>query len=278
MLRVEIQVDQELPAESSDAERQLNQRITKGLDTLRLMAGVARDFVMNYISLVRSKEGQYWLGPSTLTPRVRWLSQLLDHDGSQIPVGYNDPFVVSYRSVDTALSKENHSQLLDQAAQGVHPGLAEIFLSDAKLAASQPENPDLRQAVLLAAIACEVKVKEALMAVASPAQESLVNLLLENPRDWSMAAASLFDKAMDAICGRSLRTENRVLHKDISLLYENRNRIAHRGGTGLSTDDVLRGHITSADQAFDWLNDIIATGQAGEESNSTTGEEADTVD
>lgn len=168
-----------------------------------------------------------------------------------------DPIPVTWYSADSALSEEKNAELVRQAALGTKPGLAETLFSDARFAL-QPPIPDFRQAVLLAAIACEVKVKDVLVSMASPDQRPVLNLLLENPRDWSMGAASLFDKAMEAVCSRLLRKEDPALYKDVDLLYQNRNKIAHRGGTGLLTDDVLRGHVVSAGQAFAWLDGIVA--------------------
>jgi hypothetical protein len=63
---------------------------------------------------------------------------------------------------------------------------------------------------------------------------------------------------MKAISGRSLKEDNKMLYRDVVLLYENRNKIAHRGGSGLSTEDVLREHIASAGKVFDWLAEISA--------------------
>lgn len=71
-----------------------------------------------------------------------------------------------------------------------------------------------------------------------------------------MAAASLFDKGLKAVCGKSLREEDRNLYKAIDLLFQDRNKIAHRGGAGLSPDDTLKEHIRSAKSVFKWLDGI----------------------
>jgi hypothetical protein len=109
---------------------------------------------------------------------------------------------------------------------------------------------------MLAAIACEIKVKDAITALASEEQKPLVNLLLENPRDWTMAAASLFDKGMGAVCGRSLRTEDKKLFKEVVLIFQDRNSIAHKDGGKVSADNVLKRHVTSAKSAFAWLDSV----------------------
>jgi hypothetical protein len=85
-------------------------------------------------------------------------------------------------------------------------------------------------AVLLAAIAAEVGVKEVLRATAGEKRE-LGEVLLSKPRDFSVAARILFSDVMTTINGRSLKRENPALEKAVGALFETRNRIAHRGET-----------------------------------------------
>jgi hypothetical protein len=283
MIRVEVEVDSDLKAppdpasvpvsdaDSKAAEVAVSDKssassqpitdptvniVTEGLRILHDSVSIAREFAQKYIALVRAEAGQYWLGPSEFQLRTTWLSQLIDSDGRVIPVGYNDGFIAVIHPVASALTEETHIELLRRAAEGSKPGLADQFLSDAEYAARTPLNPNLRQAVLLAAIACEIKIKDAIATLASVEQQSLVGLLLENPRDWTMAASSLFDKGMKAVCGKSLRDEDRLLYKEIDVLFQDRNKIAHRGGSSVSSDDILRKHIISARSAFEWLEEI----------------------
>ena len=89
---------------------------------------------------------------------------------------------------------------------------------------------DFRRAVLIAAIACEVKVKEVLRQAASEDQRSLLDFALDNPREVTVTAADgLFDKLMLATAGRSLRQDDRQLFRHIQELYTVRNRVAHSG-------------------------------------------------
>lgn len=240
MIRVEVHVPGDLKAPPEQGAKPSNKDINTGISILRDLVEVAREFAQNYIGLARTIFGQYWLGPSESKLKTTWVNQLLDDDGNIIPVAYYDPVRISWHSFDSALSVDANQWLVDSAANGDRPELAESFLRDADYAATQTSYPDLRQAVLLAAIACEIKVKDTLNAMASPEQVPLLTLLLENPRDWSMTASSLFDKAARAICGRSLRDENRNLFKEIDLLFQDRNKIAHKGGEKVSPDILLK--------------------------------------
>jgi hypothetical protein len=282
IIRVEVQVESDLkaPPESdagnkaaepgpdagSEAAEPSVNALDEGIRILSETVKIAREFAQRYINLVRTQLHQFWLGPSESQLRVTWLSQLIDSDGHNIPVGYNDPFPpVLVHWTDSALSVEVQAALVRKASEGVEPDLADTFLNDAEYTTYMFANPNLRQAVLLAAVACEIKIKDTITTLASPEQRSLVNLLLENPRDWTMAAAALFDKGMEAVCGKSLRTENLDLYKEIDLLFRDRNNIAHKGGARVSPDDILIKHISSAKSAFEWLDGILSQARVNAE-------------
>src|SRR5207244_2004816 len=104
------------------------------------------------------------------------------------------------------------------------------LLADARFYAWHASQPNPRIAVLLAAIATEVRIKAFLTSSATPEQAPLVNLILSSPQDVSLAAVSLFDKGLLAVCGRSLRADDPAGYKALIGLFEARNKLAHRGG------------------------------------------------
>ena len=111
--------------------------------------------------------------------------------------------------------------------------------------------------MLLTAVSCEIKIKDALLFLAKSDQRPLVEWLLESPRDFSVAAVALFDNGLKSICGRSLREDDRFLFKCIQRLFEARNRVAHRGAE-ISYNDVAI-HVNMANAAFAYL-DRVAKG------------------
>jgi hypothetical protein len=131
--------------------------------------------------------------------------------------------------------------------------IAETLLADA-LYFIQLNPADYQRAVLMAAIACEVKVKDTLREKVPPDRLPLVDLILENPRDWSLAAVALFDKATSAAFGRSLRADNREAYKDVGKLFELRNRIAHKGEK--PEENEARRCVLSGRQVFRWLDEL----------------------
>ena len=148
--------------------------IDEGIRILRETVSIAREFAERYIALVRTELDQYWLGPSESRLKQTWLSQLIDSDGRAIPVGYSEAEPVQIHLTESALPGEVHAALVQKASEGAEPGLADKFLRDAEYTAFAASAPHMRQAVLLAAIACEIKVKTAITTLASPEQLPLV--------------------------------------------------------------------------------------------------------
>jgi hypothetical protein len=78
---------------------------------------------------------------------------------------------------------------------------------------------------------------------------------LDNPRDVFEQAAGLFDKTAKAVTGRSLREENGAIYKGVVALFEDRNRVAHRGKE--IEVGVAQTHLKNAEAALDWTAGLV---------------------
>ena len=139
--------------------------------------------------------------------------------------------------------------------------VAETLLADAEHYARHGIR-DLRRAVLMAAIACEVKVKAILRRHATEAQRSLLDFALDHPHEVTVTAASgLFHKLMLATLGRSLSQDDNKLFKDVERLYKVRNDIAHHGimPDATDADRVVR----ATRRCFIWLDNLADPGRTG---------------
>jgi hypothetical protein len=134
------------------------------------------------------------------------------------------------------------------------PPLWARVLADAQYYTWTDEWAAPERAVLFAALACELAVKETLRETAEGEVRALLELVLEHPRDYSLAAAELFAKPMQAITGRSLRDEDRALWKRVDVLFRERNRVAHKGAR-LSHREA-RELVASAVEAIEWLRRV----------------------
>jgi hypothetical protein len=238
---------------SESAEDEADEELSNFLRrTYQTAEGVAADFV----ECARLR-GQPWLGvhgqrPELVgDPRVSdgHADHWLDVDG----VPYRNP-EPQQCPVEAAISPDVVSSLAGLLGdERPELPIAETLLADA-LHFAWLNPPDLQRAVLMAAIGCEVKVKARLREKVSAEGLPLIDLLLGNPRDWSVAAIALFDKGMFAALHRSLKSENRELYKRVSQMFELRNRIAHLGER--PNELAAKDAIAAVREVFRWLDEL----------------------
>jgi len=255
ILRVTVRGPGDILAADFDRtnEERRNSAISVAFKAIGEFHELAVSVLGKFLTWARAANGQWWTGLNGDPCQLVWRSQLLDEAGNVLPIGYPGPHASLIRdAAKIALSGETASRIIGEIMKGADPPLERIFLSDAQFLAFRSEWRNLRHALLMAAIACEIAVKRYMRNVASPDQQPLVELALANPRDVSMAAASLFDKGCKAVSGKSLREENKDLYKRLERLFRDRNQVAHSGGAELA-DDALIAHVRTAREAIEWL-------------------------
>jgi hypothetical protein len=134
------------------------------------------------------------------------------------------------------------------------PPTPETMLADARFLANWRQPPDAQRAVLMAAIACEVKVQRRLLELAKPDALPLLDLMLDNPRAFPHAALELFNKVPAAVGVHTLRDEDIELFKSVARLYEVRNAVAHRGET--PDAEEVANLVIAATRVFSWLDGL----------------------
>ncbi|HAF08839.1 MAG TPA: hypothetical protein DCK98_02000 [Chloroflexi bacterium] len=131
------------------------------------------------------------------------------------------------------------------------PPIPALLLADALFFVRRTGPVELQRAVLLAAIATELKVKEILRS-APPKKAALVEIIIG--RDAPVAVAALFDKTLSAAIGHSLLDEQKDLFKRVWRLFELRNQIAHSGA--VPDLESARDLVRAAREASEWLDSI----------------------
>lgn len=131
------------------------------------------------------------------------------------------------------------------------------LLSDAFYYATSADSANPRMGIILAAIAVEVRIKAFLTERASEEQRDLVELVIDNPRDVTLAAVSLYDKGLKAVVGRSLREEDRPAYNALTALFVERNRLVHKGDlTADISRHVAARHLVAARTGFAYLQEL----------------------
>jgi len=193
------------------------------------------------------------MGTSADLPIRALFSHLDDIDLSQrIPVGAGKTLIIHSRPQEAAVNSNVLDMYVANVCSGKSVELPKELLSDAKYLAWIRDPKDLRIAVLTAAIACEAKIKKDLVENAKSEKEQLlVDVILKNPRDVTVAVAQLFDRPAQAILGRSMKTDRKTLFDATRRLFETRNAIAH--GKAKPTDGAMLEAVRTATEIFGWL-------------------------
>lgn len=268
MIRVTVECTLPFGADDvGDGRRPPDAIFEAGMAVLKAAANAARGLFHDYLELIRAEDGQHWLGLSGSRHRVVWLTEVWEQKTDRwVKVGYNDPLTAFTPSSDRALSLDDHRRAIAQASRGERPALRNALIADAKYLVWRSDPPQLREAVLLAAIACEVTIKQTLRAASSNAGLPVLDWALDNPRDVSEQAAGLFDKTAKAVTGRSLREDNKPVYKGLVALFEDRNKVAHRGKD--IDQSVAQAHLVNAEEAMSWAEELVHAAPPTEEAAS----------
>jgi hypothetical protein len=165
------------------------------VDATREAGRVAREGLRGFLDWVRVR-GQHWLGPDAGSPRALGHAELVDLDTGQLlptRIRLEPSLVIRTVKEHQVLNAERVADALEAVNHGTGPPLEDLLRADALYLLQDAEPPDFARAVITAAIACEVKIKRTLRHSATEEQQELVDLLLNNPHDWSLALLALFD-------------------------------------------------------------------------------------
>jgi len=137
---------------------------------------------------------------------------------------------------------------------GVGPSISAVLLAQASNYAMANPSASKSAAVTLAAIACELSIKERLIEKATPEQAELVRLLIPERGSSRLSMVDLVKGAFLPVFGRSLRENNGDLWRRYISLIEARNAFAHRGEE--FNEMVAWGHVNTAREVLEWIETI----------------------
>lgn len=263
VLAFQIEVDVGFEPSTTDLDPDEHRdEIERGQAALDEAFPIALSLANDFISWLRVNTGRYWLGPSHEAPEV------IDGDLIETAsrrrvrnVGFNPVLHITGVGAE-GLTVGELDQVAERLAAEEAPGTAEVLLSDAQEALTGPGveqdwqtvRRDIRRAILLGGIACELKIKSTLLDKTPPDKGGLVDIILKNYREIEIAIGELPHKTMKAAVGRSLHEDDPTLFGAVKKLFTARNNVAHRGEP--PTLDDARGHLQAAVDLFAWLESL----------------------
>jgi hypothetical protein len=231
-------------------------------DLLAALYAIARDIAQDFVNAVRVRGGQVWLPAQHEGVRRDGLISIYRAGTRErLPLSWNPPLSITVFGEEQATARDELAGLLDLVAEKKEPGLAATLLADARgilipLPVDETRGRlDTPHAVLLAAIAAEVRIKETLRESASSELRPLLDIVLDSPRDVSIAPGQLLDKPLKAVTGASLREADKPLFKRITeKLFPLRNRVAHYGYSPAAQE--ARDAVATVTDLFAWLDGL----------------------
>lgn len=136
------------------------------------------------------------------------------------------------------------------------PDDADVFMAEAKRLAYWTDIPLDRQAILMGAVAAEVKAKRVLLELASPEAKPLLELVFNEPRSFGRPAFELYHQLARSVAGRSFKDDHPETFKALNHLFQFRNQIAHTGTWARPNTIMLRTLIEAASAACEWIAEI----------------------
>jgi hypothetical protein len=224
---------------------------------------IALSVATDFVAWLRVETGRYWLPPSHEAPEVLngWLFEIAS--GKHVRnVSYRPVLHVKGVGQNAGLTAPELDQVAERLASGIVPSTADVLLADARETLTGPSvehdwqamRRDVRRAILLAAIAAEVKIKTTLADKTPDEKRPLVDIILKSFREVEVAVAELPHKTMKAAVGRSLHEDDSELFEKVKRLFTHRNNVAHRGEP--PNLEEARTDVVAAVDLFAWLNSL----------------------
>jgi hypothetical protein len=234
---------------------------------------VAVEVADEFLALLRTEGGQFGIAVSHEPPLNAGPGWLIDIEAGGVVrnVGLPQPLVLYAASEESALSREALNGIIDRLREGVVPPTSDALLADAREthagrgaeSVRAASHRDVRRAVLLAAIASEVKIKDTLRQKTPEHRRELAEVILKNWREVDIAIAEPH-KPMKAAISRSLHEDDPALFDAVRSLFTRRNGIAHRGE--VPTLEEARAWVDAPVRLAAWLDGLPApdpNGSAG---------------
>ena len=237
-------------ADKSDGQRALREALEIALE-------VADELLLR----LRVIGEQSWMPPSHVSPELVGTADLIDAEsGKRVRnIGDDRMLILVGGSEEDALSAAGILEGMEGLAGNSPIPEAALLLHDAAetlTARSGRERPrqDTRRAVLLAAIASEVAIRDALREKTPADRRPLVDLFAKHWSDVDVAIAVIPHTFMKAAVGRSLHEDDPELFARVERLFTRRNRVAHRGEE--PTLQQAREAVSAARGLARWLDDL----------------------
>ncbi|WP_164704483.1 hypothetical protein [Blastococcus litoris] len=207
----------------------------------------------DFLRWLRVSCRQGWLGLSEEPPAQYGRAGILNADTGQPLMGLGPQMEVEWRSAKLALTRDDWLAVTRGVTAQEDPPVAESLLADARHMLQGSDVPDAQRAVLVSAMACEIKAKIVVRSLASLEQQDLLALVMSR----MSSAPDLVDRPLAALGLATLKSADAELGSALRRLTDLRNRVVHTG-VPVAPEEAREGLLT-AERLLEWLNNLSST-------------------
>ncbi|MFF2821842.1 hypothetical protein ACFVRV_02200 [Arthrobacter koreensis] len=210
----------------------------------------AEAFVGEFLGWIRALSRQPWLGMVDERPRQYGRAGIFDAESGESIGGVGPQITESFISSRKRMSLSAVQGIAKNIEGGAKVPVAQALLADSWHLTDGAQSVDKVRAVILAAIACEVRAQDFLRACSTQDNQPLVDLILAK----GSGLHYYLHTALKAISGLSLKESDPALFKHVETLASNRNSLAHEGILS-DRNPMLVAAPEIAQRVFDWFEE-----------------------
>ncbi len=218
---------------------------------------ICDDVAQDFLRWLRASSRQPWLGLFAASAQQYGRGGLYYAETGQGIFGTGPVQSLTLRSSRLRIERNVLDSLVDKIADKSVVPVSQALLADAWHLQEGPEVPDAERAVLLAAIASEVRTQDFLREHVPADRKPLLEVALRRTSTLSVLLHDVFQAALDV----SLKTTDRELFKRVQNLTTQRNAIVHEGQSR-PTPELRGGPALIANDLFAWLSTCLNLAEA----------------
>lgn len=205
--------------------------------------------MQTFLEWLRALGRQPWLGLLADSPRQYGRGGIYYAESGEPILGFGPAVSRTFISSRSRLNASQLQVVMDGVENGRVVPPSQALLADAWHLTVGTDRPDHNRAIILAAVACEIRVQEHLRAAANEVSAEMLRLLLKRGSSLHYLLIDL----MPAVGGIALNKADPGLWNHVQDLSANRNSLVHEGV--LSEKSPMRlGAPDVAQRVFDWLS------------------------
>ena len=208
----------------------------------------AESTMQAFLEWLRALSRQPWLGLLADSPMQYGRGGVYYAESGEPIAGLGPTVSRTFTSSRSRIDASRLQLVMNGVESGQEVPPSQALLADAWHLTEGTDRPDSKRAVILAAIACEIRVQEHLRAAANQLNGAMLHLLLSK----GSSVHYLYVDLMQAVCGISLDKADPDLWKHVLDLSANRNSLVHEGVPSPKRP-LRRGAPDIAQRVFDWL-------------------------